>query len=373
MNRYDERFKAALTEDLKYTRKKGLGKIERASIPALAELAEALCPTPKDVPADDWDEVVEVALRRAVSRVRADERASPEDRRNAITDLFGLEDEETPGVMRRRDDTASRLGRASGEALRKAEGRLFSELAGHLLVLAEERDFWYWPLLSYSTFYPDRPVYDYRNPGDRAGATDGPVFNSFINTPGYGDERTFLDGCRSDRPLSTTYDPVRDVTDGSKVVALRIYVNNMAYVRRDDPYQSTAYGARVRVSLPTATASVLRVRGYILADNAEGVEDTVDLTGSEPFALTYMPGSAELLRPPHFAYPLSDSIVTEDGALVGHTVMDGVLPAGNQFEYAAFVTLKVSVVPLSHMPARSPRPKVWFTLHETEGYEIITV
>jgi hypothetical protein len=50
-----------------------------------------------------------------------------------------------------------------------------------------------------------------------------------------------------------------------------------------------------------------------------------------------------------------------------------VLPAGNQFEYAAFVTLKVSVVPLSHMPARSPRPKVWFTLHETEGYEIITV
>jgi len=54
-------------------------------------------------------------------------------------------------------------------------------------------------------FYPDRPVFDYQKRArdcasvtrpdtrrSRCGAVD-PVFNSFVNTPSYGDERAFLD------------------------------------------------------------------------------------------------------------------------------------------------------------------------------------
>ena len=137
---------------------------------------------------------------------------------------------------------------------------------------------------------------------------------------------------------------MRDVTDGDKVIILRMYVDNMAYVDRDDPYRSTAHGARVRVRLPTATAPVLRARGYIWADNADMVEDTADVIGAELFRLVYVPDSAVLLRD-NREYGLSDSIVEEDGALIGHSIMDGVLPAGNQFEYAALVELKVRVVP----------------------------
>ena len=95
-----------------------------------------------------------------------------------------------------------------------------------------------------------------------------------------------------------------------------------------------------------ATAPVLRARGYIWADNADGVEDTVDLLGAEPFRLIYVPDSAVLLRGSR-EYGLSDSIVEDEGALIGHTVMDGVFPAGNQFEYAALVMLRVRVVPQS--------------------------
>ncbi len=348
---YDDRFKAVLIEDLQHVCEKALDKqIKRTSIPALAELAEALCPTPNNGQADYYGEAVEAALHRAISRVGADKRANAKERREGFTELLGIGEHKGGQVMRRRDDVAPKFGRRSGEALRKAEGLLFDELAGHLLALAKEHDFFYSALLSYSTFYPDRPVYDYNSLSynyGRYGAIDsGPVFNSFINTPSYGDERTFFDGRRSDRPPSTTYDPVRDVTKGSKVVILRIYVDNMAYVDPDDPHRSTALGARVRVRLPTATAPVLRARGYILADNADVVEDTVDLLGTEPFRLIYVPNSAVLLRD-NREYGLSDSIVEDEGALIGHTVMDGVFPAGNQFEYAAFVMLKVRAVPQS--------------------------
>lgn len=169
------------------------------------------------------------------------------------------------------------------------------------------------------------------------------MFNSFINTPSYGDERAFFDGRRGNQSNMEHWDPVANVTSDETAV-LRIYVDNMAYVHPDDPYSSTAYGARVRIRLPTATATVLRARGYIWADNAKMVEDTVDLIGHEPFRVVYVPGSAVLMRHDIYVYGLDDSIVEDDGALIGHSVMDGVLPAGNLFEYAALVKITVRII-----------------------------
>src|ERR1035437_6421582 len=68
----------------------------------------------------------------------------------------------------------------------------------------------------HAEFYPIRPTFDYNkydpnnlncnDPNNiaaqngRCGSLNGPVFDSFINTPSYGDERAFFDGHRSDMP-----------------------------------------------------------------------------------------------------------------------------------------------------------------------------
>lgn len=209
------------------------------------------------------------------------------------------------------------------------------------------------PLAVNAEFYPDRPVFDYNksgngncadpaNPardGGRCGSLNGPVFNSFINTPSYGDERAFFDGRRSDQAANTNKDDIVDVNKGSKEVVLRTYVHNNAN-QATNSTNGVAKDTKVRVALPTATEQVLRARSYISASNAAMVEDTADLMGTEKFKVEYVPGSAKLLRGTA-SYSLSDSIVTT-GAPIGDTAMNGNLPGC--FDYAALVEIKVKVV-----------------------------
>lgn len=203
-------------------------------------------------------------------------------------------------------------------------------------------------------FYPARPTYDYNkfdpnnlncndpnNPAaqnGRCGSMTGPVFNSFVNTPSYGDEREFFDGRRSDMPTNTNHDNINNVNEGSKEVVLRMYVHNNANQDTNGTV-GVARDAKVRIALPTATEQVLRARAYISASNAAMVEDTADLLGTEKFNVSYIPGSAKLLRGTA-QYPLSDTIVG-DGAPIGHNAMDGNLPGC--FEYAALVEIRVKV------------------------------
>lgn len=203
-------------------------------------------------------------------------------------------------------------------------------------------------------FYPDRPTFDYNkfdpnnlncddpnNPAaqnGRCGSMNGPVFNSFINTPSYGDERMFFDGRRSDMANTTNADDIQNVTDGSKEVILRVYVHNNANQDTNNTV-GVAHGTKVRIALPTATEQVLRARAYISASNAGMVEDTADMLGGQKFSVSYVPGSAQLIR--HGAqYALSDSIVS-DGALIGDNVMNGDLPGC--FDYAATVQIHVKI------------------------------
>ncbi len=200
-------------------------------------------------------------------------------------------------------------------------------------------------------FYPDRQPFDYSIPCDatdsniydRCGSLTGPVFNSFINTPSYGDERAFADARRSDQTAAGSYENVLpDVNKGVKEVVIRTYVHNNANQSTNASGQGIATGTKVRIDLPEANSNVLRARSYISADNAALVEDTVDLTGTENFRVEYVPGSAKLYNNTAYSggVALSDSIVTT-GALIGDDALDGELPGCFEYESTVLITVKI--------------------------------
>jgi hypothetical protein len=204
---------------------------------------------------------------------------------------------------------------------------------------------------------PQRPTYDYNkySPRDqdcinndnpaadhgRCGPIDGPVFNSFINTPSYGDERSFFDGRLSTASTRSSDDPVTLPVGYRHDVTLRIYVDNDA--NEYAGYRTTSSDTLVRAELPRVSGRALRAVAVISADNAEppAVYDSVDVVASTPFRLAYVPGTAVLLRG-NRSYPLSDKLVTT-GAPIGVTSMDGTLPAG--FNTSALIELRVAVLP----------------------------
>lgn len=200
-------------------------------------------------------------------------------------------------------------------------------------------------------FYPDRPTFDYNKACnandsdiyDRCGSLTGPVFNSFINTPSYGDERAFVDARKSENTAAGSYKNVlNDVTTGSKEVVVRMYIHNNANVDTNASGKGIARNTKVRVALPTAQSQTLRARGYISADNASMVEDTVDFVGASAFKVEYVPGSAIIYNNgPLNGSKISDSVVTT-GAPIGYDKLDGNLPGC--FEHEAVVQIRVRVI-----------------------------
>lgn len=207
-------------------------------------------------------------------------------------------------------------------------------------------------------FYPDRATYDYNKPCnpndsdiyDRCGSLTGPVFNSFVNTPSYGDERAFFDARRSDQTASGSFKNVlTDVTGGSKEVVLRTYIHNNANQSTNGASFDgigVARDSKVRIALPSATSNTLRARSYISASNAKPalVEDTVDLVSGTAFSVEYVKGSAKLYNNGPFksGVTLSDNIVGS-GAPIGHASLNGKIPGC--FEYEAVVQVRVKIIP----------------------------
>ena len=203
-------------------------------------------------------------------------------------------------------------------------------------------------------FYPDRQPFDYNKPCDptdadiydRCGSLTGPVFNSFINTPSYGDERAFADARRTDQTALGSYKNVLpDVTEGASEIVIRTYVHNNASTSTNASGLGIAKDAKVRIALPSATSNVLRARSYISASNAALVEDTVDFTAAGNFKLEYIDGSAIMYNNGPFkdGTPLSDNIVTT-GAAIGYDALNGDLPGC--FDYEAVVQIRVKVIPV---------------------------
>ncbi len=203
------------------------------------------------------------------------------------------------------------------------------------------------PAIAFAGFFPERPIKDWNNTTDRGGF-DKVVFNSFVNTPYYGDERHFFDareGVGND--AADNYKDVLGGVDAGDELTLRVYVHNngnqdLNGENYDGP--TVAKDAKVRFKLPTGTAQNLKATSYISASNATPavVSDTSEFVGENAFSLEYIPGSATLVTGHNggTGFALSDSIVT-DGATIGYNQLNGVLPGC--FEYQAFVYIKVKV------------------------------
>ena len=192
------------------------------------------------------------------------------------------------------------------------------------------------PMVAHAGFGPQRPTYTY---GPDFKGADHVVFNSIVNNPGYGDERTFFTGRDKAITSGGWSDPVTNVQPGKEYL-LRIFVHNNANQSLNASGKGVAVNTKVKVTLPTQTAKDLAATAAISADNAkpQTVTDTLNFKSANNVKLTYVPGSAEIDTKDIKGVKLSDSIVTT-GATVGSDAINGKWKGC--FDDAGFVYLKV--------------------------------
>lgn len=179
-----------------------------------------------------------------------------------------------------------------------------------------------------ATFGPDRQTYKWDQ------TAKGVTFNSVINNPAVGDERSFLVA----RDLkNNNYSDNLKVSDNEDVV-LRVYYHNDAGANK------VAKRARVQVNYPVYDAKNIEINSYILADNAKPgtVTDTTVLSADQDFHIEYQKGSARIWNNVLRGNTLSDDITTQQGgALIGYDKLDGKIAGGSK--YSGYVTLKFKV------------------------------
>ncbi len=164
------------------------------------------------------------------------------------------------------------------------------------------------------------------------------TFNSITDNPSVGDERHFHTANEVGVANYTHNLPVRD----GEEVTLRTYFHNNAASNLN----LVATNTRVKMLLSSANtpatdhASV----SYISADNSNpgAVWDTAHLTSDKAFTLDYEAGTAKLFNNVFTTGTgLSDSIVTDAGALVGYDHIDGKVPGCGDF--SGYVTIRVKI------------------------------
>lgn len=225
----------------------------------------------------------------------------------------------------------------------------------------------------FAGFGPERMVFDWNNNpgtcdlaanrGDRCGSIT-PVFNSFINTPSYGDERNFAriaEVVPGQAPTHADYAETKTATPG-KEYWVRTLVHNDANQNMNcspehrDPATNDctqidpgspgiATNTRVKLEIAEGVANGVDVMTKVSADNAtpQTVWDTATLANeTQGFSVSYVNGSAVLYNQVFTSgTPLSDAINSSTGVQVGYDQMNGSMPGC--FEYAAYVYVKVKV------------------------------
>lgn len=230
------------------------------------------------------------------------------------------------------------------------------------------------PLAARAGFGPDRPTFDWNNNpggcdllanrGDRCGSIS-PVFNSFINTPSYGDERNFTriaEVTPGQSPTDASYAETQSAQPG-KEYWVRTLVHNDANqnlnctpehrdpatndcTQIDPGSPGIATGTTVSLEIPSGVVIGVDLTTRVNATNSTptSVWDTATLANSnQAFSVTYQQGSAVLYNGVHqTGLPLDDSITTAAGVPIGYNQMDGVMPGC--FDFSAYVYVRVKVV-----------------------------
>jgi uncharacterized repeat protein (TIGR01451 family) len=178
----------------------------------------------------------------------------------------------------------------------------------------------------------DRPTYTVANPADHI------TFNSITDNPDYGDERNFV---RIKDAADTSAGNWQDelTVQPGKEYLVQMYVHNNAATSLNLVAQNT----RVMATVPTTTGTKVQIDGFISADNAtpNKIWDQAVFNSSQNFNLAYVAGSATYYNNVFgkTGAKLSDSIVTNQGALVGYDKLDGKVPGC--FQYSGYVSFKV--------------------------------
>ncbi len=218
-------------------------------------------------------------------------------------------------------------------------------------------------------FGPGRPVFDWNNPNDHDGSLIGPVFNSFINTDTYGDERNLARVAAvvpGQSPVQADFHE-QQVAEAGKEYWVRTFVHNNANSttnclpnHRDsqgrcpqvDPDAiGVAKNVRLKFTIPQGEVNGLDMTSTISSSNGvnrdgqpmTSVYDTATLANSNrDFSVAYVPGSTIIYNRAHQnGLPLADGITSASGIPLGYDQMNGNLPGC--FEFSAYVYVKVRV------------------------------
>lgn len=161
------------------------------------------------------------------------------------------------------------------------------------------------------------------------------TFNAITDNPSIGDERDFT----LVRPLSSNdYTDNLKVSDGQEVVIMAYYDNDAA-----SNYNLQAKDTRVRINIPAVSAKSVTVTGYVTADNAKPqiVNDNATFSADSVFSLKYESGSGQIWNNYLRGDKLPDAVVSDDGALIGTSSLDGVIPGGPAG--SGYVTIRAKV------------------------------
>lgn len=187
----------------------------------------------------------------------------------------------------------------------------------------------------------------------RPTACEGPqyvTFNSYYNTPNYGDERAFLNVKHIDDPIGSVWNDTLRI-ERSTTLQMRAYIDNNAYQNQPGQETTDAVDTRLRLALPEGPVYGAHPTAYLRAENArpQVIWDTVFLYASRPMTMAYVQGSAEITHR------------KDGGDFVTETAAEGVdTPEGMElgrwkadFVNSALVTFRVRVSFLAE-PVRDP-------------------
>ena len=183
----------------------------------------------------------------------------------------------------------------------------------------------------------ERPTLNWTK--NKIGFLDGAHFNSYENTPYYGNELAFVDAKRaSDSDYGGFQDRIENAAGRYRI---RAYLHNNAA----DGVGLDARGTTIRFDVPSGVANEFGISGLIAASNSvpSQIYDVVELANdNRSFDLDFVNGSGRVYSNAHpDGLVLSDEIVG-DGVVLGFESLDGVVPAG--FEHQLLVTIDVNVV-----------------------------